>query len=345
MYDYRSDTVTQPTDAMRDAMMSAELGDDVLGDDPTVQRLEVRVAKLLGKEAACFVPSGTMANQVAIRAQTEPGDEIIAHEQSHIYEYEGGAPAALSGCSLRLIRSPGGLFDPDDVSGSMRPIDDHAPRSRLLVVENTHNRGGGRVWPLDRIADVIGRARSLGLRCHMDGARLMNACVAAGVEARAYASHFDTVSMCFSKGLGAPVGSAMAGPEQTVARARRFRKMYGGGMRQSGLLAAAAEFALEHHVARLAEDHGHAQELASGIAALPGYEIDASLVETNIVYFEVPHGAPGGASGVCERLAGAGVLMLPLGPRTIRAVTHLDVDRAGVSRTLEVLSAVPVASS
>ena len=319
--------------------MSAPLGDDVLGDDPTVQALETHVSMMLGKEAACFVPSGTMANQTAIRAHTEPGDEIIAHEGSHIYQYEGGAPAALAGCTFGFLRSDDGRFEADAIAGAVRPDDTHFPRTRLLVIENTHNRGGGTIWPLEQVLQVTTRARELGLRCHLDGARLMNACVATGLRPLEYASCVDTVSMCFSKGLGAPVGSIVAGDAATVARIRRFRKMFGGAMRQSGLLAAAAMYALQHHVDRLSEDHAHARRLAEVLSSCPGVTVDMSRVQTNIVYFEVD-ASHGTAAEVCARLASEGVWMLAVGPRVIRAVTHLDVDASGVDRACEVLSTV-----
>ncbi len=283
MIDLRSDTVTRPTPAMRRAMAEAEVGDDVLGDDPTVAAL----AQILGKESAVYMPSGTMTNQVAVRTWTEPGDEIIIEAGAHTYFFESGGPAALSGVMCRLIQGERGLFTADQVRAVLRPANEHFPRTRLVCVENTHNRGGGTVWPLRQVAEVAAVAREAGLKVHLDGARLWNASVAAGVPEKDYAAHFDSASVCFSKGLGAPVGSALAGTREFIARARRFRKMFGGGMRQAGIIAAGALYALEHHRERLAEDHANARRLAEGLAGLAGIEIDPATVETNIVVFLV----------------------------------------------------------
>lgn len=323
--DLRSDTVTRPTPGMREAMARAEVGDNVLGDDPTVIALEETIARIMGKEAACFVPTGTMANQTAIRAQTEPGDEILAHEDSHIIHYETGAPAALSGCMIRPLRGPRGLFDADQVEALVRPWSQHFPASRLLVVENTHNRGGGSVWPIEQIRRVTEAARKHGLRTHLDGARIWNASAATGIAPAKYAAHFDTVSCCFSKGLGAPAGSAVCGTRETVARVHRFRKMFGGTMRQSGILAAAALYALEHHRDRLGEDHRNARRLADRLARVPGLVLDPSQVETNMVFFDLGPDVPLTAPHLCDRLRQMGVLVLSTGPRRIRAVVHLDV--------------------
>lgn len=334
--DLRSDTVTKPTPQMRRVMAEAEVGDDVLGDDPTVIRLEKRVARLLGKEAAIYVPSGTMANQTAIRAQTEPGDEIIAHAASHMYLFESGAPFALSGCSIRMLPGDRGIFDADQVRAVIRPKDSHFAQTRLIIVENTHNRGGGSIWPLERIAEIRPVADEFGLRMHLDGARLMNACVATGRAPTEYSRYFDTVSICFSKGLGAPVGSAVAGGAEIISRVHRFRKMFGGGMRQAGIIAAAAEYALEHHVERLAKDHANAQQLAQALAEMPGLSIDPAAVETNLLFFELDESL-GNAADFCQRLHDHGVWMLPESPQRARAVTHLDVDSTGIDRAIEVL--------
>lgn len=342
--DLRSDTVTKPTPAMRLAMAEAEVGDDVLGDDPTVIRLQERVARIMGKEAACFVPTGTMANQTAIRAQTEPGDEVIAHEDSHIIHYESGSPAALSSVMIRPAHGPRGIFDRDQLDSLVRPDSHHFARSRLLVVENTHNRGGGSVWPLERIEQVTRKGRELGLRLHLDGARIWNACAAAGLEPAEYAQHFDTVSCCFSKGLGAPAGSAVAGDAQTIARVHRFRKMFGGTMRQSGVLAAAALHALDHHVDRLREDHANARRLAEAISGLPGVRVDLDGVETNMVFFDLDGSVGCAAGALCERLAGSGLLVLPVGPRRIRAVCHLGVDRGMIERAASLIGDALAAS-
>jgi threonine aldolase len=344
LIDLRSDTVTRPTPAMRRVMAEAVVGDDVLGDDPTVLDLQRRVADLLGKPAACFVPSGSMANQTAIRAQTEPGDEVVCHEGSHIIHYETGAPAALSGVMISPLSGAGGLFDADQLDEAVRPISPHFARTRLLVVENTHNRGGGTVWPLDQIARVTARARELGLLCHLDGARLWNACAATGVEPAEYARHFDTISCCFSKGLGAPVGSAVVGEDATITRVHRFRKMFGGAMRQSGILAAAALYALDHHRERLIEDHHHARRLAEGLAEIPGIHVDLASVQTNMVFFDLDASAGVSAPDLCRRLDAAGVKVLPIGPRRIRAVCHLDVDAGMITATIDRIGVVVGAS-
>jgi len=333
MIDLRSDTVTQPTEAMLEAMVQAELGDDVLGDDPTVHRLQERVAALLAKEAACFVPSGTMANQTAIRAQTEQGDEIITHRTGHTIHYETGAPAALSGVMVRQLEGDRGIYAPEDVHGAIRPDACHFPRSRLLIVENTSNGGGGAVWPLERVEAVARAGREHDLRLHLDGARLWNACAATGVDPSDYAAPFDTVSCCFSKGLGAPVGSAVAGDAETIRRVHRFRKLFGGAMRQAGLLAAACLHALDHHRDRLVDDHANARRLAEGIARTPGLSIDLAGVETNIVIFDVEGDAP----ALCRRLEADGVRMLPVGPARVRAVTHLGVTGAQIEEAVACL--------
>lgn len=327
--DLRSDTVTQPTEGMRRAMMHAPLGDDTLGDEPTVRRLEQHVADLLGKEAAVFVPSGTMANLLAIRSQTEPGDEIICHADSHIQHYEGGGYAAVAGCSIRFAPGQRGIFSPDDARPLVRSGDHHFPRTRLVSIENTMNRGGGAIWPLDALRAIDQFAHELGLRLHMDGARLWNAAVAMDVEPALLASHADTVSCCFSKGLGCPAGSALVGDATTIARARRFRKMFGGSMRQSGVLAGAALYALEHNYRRLADDHDNARVLGRHIAGTPGLSCDLDFIATNMVYFDVDP-ALGTAPALCEKLEAAGVRMLAESPTRIRAVCHLDVSREDV---------------
>jgi len=335
--DLRSDTVTRPTPEMRRAMAEAEVGDDVLGDDPTVARLERRTADILGKEAAVYMPSGTMTNQVAIRTWTEPGDEIILEASGHSYFYESGGPAALAGVMCCLIEGERGLFTADQMRAVLRPKNEHFPRTKLVAIENTHNRGGGTVWPLDQIADVAAAARQAGLKMHLDGARLWNAAVASGTPEKRYAEPFDSVSVCFSKGLGAPIGSALAGSAEFVARARRFRKMFGGGMRQAGIIAAGALYALEHHRRRLAEDHAGAKRLAEGIAPLEGIEIDPETVETNIVVFAVT-GMP--AAELVERLGAVGVLVLARDARTIRAVTNLNVTAGQIDETIEKFAAI-----
>ncbi|MSR70168.1 MAG: aminotransferase class I/II-fold pyridoxal phosphate-dependent enzyme [Phycisphaerales bacterium] len=338
MIDLRSDTVTQPTAAMREAMMAAPLGDDVLGDDSAVQTLERKVAALLGKEAALFVPSGTMANQLAIRCHCESGDEIIAHGESHIIHYETGAPAAVSGCMIRPLAGQRGLFDAGAVHAAVRDRDIHSPYSRLLVVENTHNRGGGSVWPIAQFRAVCAAAREHQLAVHVDGARLMNACVAARYSPREFVESADSISICFSKALGAPVGSALVAPQRFIDRARRFRKMLGGGMRQSGFLAAAASYALDNHVERLAQDHTRARALGERIATIAGLTVNPppAQIESNMVFFDVAEQF-GDARELCAHLRAEGVLMIPMGPRRVRAVMHLDVPDDVVERTTAAL--------
>lgn len=328
MIDLRSDTVTRPTPAMRAAMAAAELGDDVLGDDPTVQALEAGIADLLGKEAGLFTPSGTMANQLAIRSICEPGDELIAHRESHIIHYETGGPAALSGCMISPQDGEGGLFDADSIRRSIRNRDQHNPVSRMVVVENTHNRGGGTHWTIPGFTAVADAAHEAGLHVHVDGARLFNASVAGGYEAGAFAASADSVSVCFSKGLGAPVGSALVGSRDLIDRARRFRKMFGGTMRQAGLLAGAALHAIQHHVDRLAEDHENARLLAAGLGELPGVTLDhpAELTPSNMVFFRLPEDGMD-ATTFCTALRAHDVAMIEMDPHRVRAVTHLDVGR------------------
>jgi threonine aldolase len=339
--DLRSDTVTRPTPAMRAAMQAAELGDDVFGEDPTVNRLQERVADLLGKEAALYVPSGTMSNQVCVKAHTQPGDELLCEATCHIYNFEAGGPAVLSGVTCRTLEGDYGIVDVSQLDGKVRAVNDHLVRTRLVCLENTHNRGGGRVYPLEKIQAISGWAHQQGLMMHLDGARLWNAVVATGIPAGEWARHFDSVSVCFSKGLGAPIGSALAGPREFVNRARRIRKLFGGGMRQAGVAAAAALFALDHHVERLADDHRHAQVLAQAIADTPGLRLDPPDVETNLVWFDVdPELGP--AREVAAELKERGVLVHVSGPQTIRACSHLDVSAAQAERAAETIrQAVP----
>ena len=335
MIDLRSDTVTQPTDEMRRVMMNAPVGDDVLGDDPTVTALEVFVADLLGKEAAVYMPSGTMTNQVALRSHTQPGDEVFLEAEAHIYYYEGGGPAALSGVSCRLLPSQGGIFSAQTLSQHMRPQDPHFPQAKLVCIENTHNRSGGRIFPLQTVREIADFCQREHLVLHMDGARFWNACVATGVSEADYAAPFDTVSVCFSKGLGAPVGSALVGSAADMAKARRFRKMFGGAMRQSGIVAAGALYALKHHRERLAEDHSNAQRLACGLQTIEGITLDLSAVETNIVNFELPGQH---AEEVVKDLNQKGVAVLATGPQKIRAVTNLMVSQAQIDEAIAAIA-------
>jgi threonine aldolase len=315
---------------MRRAMAAAEVGDDMFGEDPTIRRLEERFCEITGKQAAAFVPSGTMANQLAIRAQAEPGDEVITHPGSHIVHYESGAPAALAGVTTRFADGPRGTFAPEQVLALIAPADPHCCVTKLVTLENTHNRGGGSIWPLDRLRAVIDAAHSRGVRAHIDGARIWNASVASGDSVRTIVGKADSVSACFSKGLGAPVGSALAADAATIDRARRFRKMFGGSMRQAGILAAAALHALDHHLERLADDHANARMLAERLAGIPGVSLDLASVETNIVLFDLDLSL-GSARDAAAKLAAAGVLVFDTGPQRIRAVTHLDVTREEVA--------------
>jgi threonine aldolase len=334
--DLRSDTVTKPTRGMIAAMASAEVGDDVYREDPTVNRLEERVAALLGKEAALFVPSGSMSNQVAVKAHTQPGDELICEEFCHIYNWEAGGPALLSGVTSRTVRAEYGIIELHQLRDKVRPLNDHMVRTRLVCLENTHNRGGGRVFPIDSIKAISTWARSQGLLMHLDGARLWNAIVATGLPASEWGKHFDSVSVCFSKGLGAPIGSALAGPAEFITRARRYRKVFGGAMRQAGVIAAAALYALDHHVERLADDHRNAQVIAQAIADVPGLRLDPPDVHTNLVWFEVEDG-PAAAKDVLIQLQARGVLVGGGDGRVLRACTHLDVSAADAERAAEVI--------
>ncbi|MBU2548519.1 MAG: low-specificity L-threonine aldolase [Proteobacteria bacterium] len=337
--DLRSDTVTRPTAGMREAMFKAPVGDDVFGEDPSVNALQDMAADILGREAALFVPSGTMANQIAIKVQTRPGDEVIVEAHAHPFNSESGAGAVISGVQFQTIPGRRGLLDPDRIRPALRPDDPHFPPSRLVCIENTHNRGGGSVYPLDCVASIRDVCQTAGLALHMDGARLFNACEASGVEPRRYAELCDTVSFCLSKGLGAPVGSLLVGDRDLIHEARRWRKLLGGGMRQAGILAAAGLYALEHHVERLAEDHRNAKTLATGLASLEGLAIDLNEVETNIVIFQVVR-PDMDAYSLFERLWREGVLVLPFGPDRVRAVTHLDVSPADIEQALAVFARV-----
>ena len=285
--DFRSDTLTKPTPAMRAAMAAAEVGDDVFNEDPTVLELQRRAADLLGKEAALFVPSGSMSNQIGVRLHCSPGDEFICEAGCHIYNYEQAAFAQLSGVVARTVEGEFGVLRLDQLTGLIRPDNDHQVRTRLVCLENTHNRGAGRIQPFDTVVDICAWAHAHGLATHFDGARLFNAVVATGIPAAEWARHFDTVSVCFSKGLGAPVGSALERAARLIARARRHRKLFGGAMRQAGIIAAGALYALTHHVERLAEDHENARLLAAAIRDTDGLELRPAEIDTNIVIFRV----------------------------------------------------------
>jgi threonine aldolase len=327
-----SDTQTRPTDAMRAAMAAAEVGDEQRREDPTVLALEERVAALLGQEAAVFLPSGTMCNAIAVRLHIRPGgDQLFLGEDAHPLRFEAGGAAAISGAVITVVPGDSGIFTAAalrEALGAPSP-DRYAPRPRLVSVEQPTNVGGGRVWPAAQILEVLDVAAEHGVRGHLDGARLMNAVVASGVSASTYASDFDTAWIDFTKGLGAPVGACLAGSEELISEAWRYKQMFGGAMRQSGVIAAAGLHALDHHVERLADDHANARRLAEGLAEIGGITIDPDAVETNIVVFGVDD-----APAFCAALEAQGVLMGPLGPGRVRAVTHLDVDADGIEHAL-----------
>jgi threonine aldolase len=320
--DLRSDTVTKPSPGMREAIAGAEVGDDVLGDDPTVKRLEERMAALLGKEAAVYVSSGTMSNTLALLSQTNPGDEVILDRRCHIFNYEVGAASVLGGLQLFPMDGPGGLLPLEALPAAVRPDNIHHPRTSLVSVENTHNRAGGRVYPYDQIEEVSRFARKRGLRFHMDGARLANASVKTGTPLARYGALADSITFCFSKGLGAPVGSILVSDAASVAKARVWRKRLGGGMRQVGILAAACLYALDHNVERLAEDHERAARIGRMIEGSGRYRL-VFPVETNIIIFE-PADPRASIAELDAALKKAGILALPFGERFMRMVTHLD---------------------
>ena len=329
-----SDTQTRPSAEMRAAMAAAEVGDEQRGLDPTTRELERRVAALLGHEAAVFLPSGTMCNAIGLRLHIRPGgDEMILDSCAHPVIAEGGGPAQLSGAMLRKLDGEGGIFTAAQLEAAVQPDSRYSPRSRLVSVEQTTNIGGGRVWPVSAIREVLEVARRHGLRTHLDGARLLNASVASGVAPAEYASGFDTAWIDFSKGLGAPVGAVLAGSEQLIGEAWRWKQMMGGALRQSGVLAAACLFALEHNIERLADDHANARAFAERLAGAPGVAVDPAAVETNIVILEVAD-----APGLAERVA-ASVDLQAVDARRLRAVTHMDVNRDEVLRAAEVLAA------
>jgi threonine aldolase len=330
--DLSSDTVTKPTQDMRRFMCEAEVGDEQKHEDPTVNLLQEMVAELLGKEAALFLPSGTMCNEIALRVHCRHGEEMLAHQSAHPIHFEGGGPAALAGVNVRSLDGPRGQYDAATLEAAIRPDNRHMPRSRLVWIEQTSNLGGGSIWPLGKVREVTDVARRRGLATHMDGARLMNAVVASGVSAAEWAAPFDSAWIDFTKGLGAPVGAAIAGPRDFIAEAWRFKQQMGGAMRQAGIIAAGGIYALRHHVKRLAEDHANARRLAEGLAKLPGIKLDPATVETNLVFFDLTGSidAPAAVQGLLAR----GVRMEALGPRTIRAVTHLDVSAAAIDKTL-----------
>jgi threonine aldolase len=334
--DLRSDTVTKPTQPMRAAMAAAEVGDDVYGEDPSVNRLQDRVAELLGKEAALWLPSGSMANQVCIGTLVGPGDEIICDRNCHVVNYEGGAIPSLWGAQPLVVDGARGIFTADQLAAVLRRTnDDHSPLQRAVAVENTHNRGGGSIWPLAQLKAVVELARSAGLMVHLDGARLWNAHIATGISLRDYSAVADTVSVCLSKGLGAPAGSVIASTADRIKRARRLRKRLGGGLRQAGILAAAGLYALDNHLARLVEDHETARRLAAGLREVKGLSCDPAGVETNIVLIDVS--LKGGAPALVAAAKAEGVLCNAVKANRIRLVTHLDFPGAEVAEALAAL--------
>jgi len=334
--DLRSDTVTRPSAAMRLAMANAEVGDDVFGDDPTIHALQERVADLIGTEAALFVPSGTMANQIALRAQTRPGDSIILGVDSHCWKHESGALAALGGMQTAVVGTDG-TFTGADVRAAYKGDDPYQSPTKLVEVENTHGATGGTVWDRTRLADVVQTAKHLGLALHLDGARLWNAAVASGVTEKELAAGFDTVSVCLSKGLGAPIGSLVCGSKPLVKACHRLRKMQGGGMRQAGILAAAGMFALEHNRPRLHEDHANARAFAEALTGVGGIHVDLARVQTNIVMVDIERGT---VPAVVELAKEEGVLLGGNGPKQIRIVCHLDVTREQVMQAASVIAGI-----
>jgi threonine aldolase len=337
--DLRSDTVTRPSPAMRKAMAEADVGDDVIDVDPTVDALQKRTAELLGKEAALYMPSGSMTNQIAVRLLCKPGDEFLCDAGCHIYNYEQAAYAQLSGIAARTVEGCGGVLHLDQLRDLIRPDNDHLVRTRLVCLENTHNRGAGRIQPYEVVAEICAWAHENGLQTHLDGARLFNAVAATGIPAEQWSQHFDTVSVCFSKGLGAPVGSALAGTREAMREARRHRKLFGGGMRQAGIIAAGALYALEHNRQRLVEDHEKAQTLARAIRQIESLRLVPDQVDTNIVIFEVDP-ALGTAADFVAALGKAGVRMLTISRTRVRAVTHLDVSHEEVQAACEILQQI-----
>lgn len=338
MIDLRSDTVTQPTPGMRQAMAMAEVGDDVYGEDPTVRRLEELAAQLTGKETALFVPSGTMANQIALGTLAQAGDEVIIGSGSHCYLYEGGAGAALNGLQFQVIGS-NGKFTADDIRAAYRPDNHHQSPTTVVAFENTHNRGGGWVWDLQELQAAATTAREYGMGLHLDGARIFNAQVASNVPVKTWAEPFDIVTFCLSKGLGAPAGSVICGDKGRIHRAHRLRKMFGGAMRQVGILAAAGLYALEYHVDRLAQDHTNAQLLAQMLADIPGIILEPATVETNIIWFNLKADtldAPSLAKAAQQR----GVFLSASGQRSLRAVTHLNVNQDDCLTAAQILSEI-----
>ena len=339
LIDLRSDTVTKPSREMREAMLAAEVGDDVYGEDPTINRLQERVAEILGKEAALFVPSGVMANQLAIKTQTHPGDEAIVESESHIFNFETAGAAFLSNVQLCTVKGDYGILKAEQVAQLIRSAIYYNPKTSLVCLENTHNKAGGTIYPLEEIQKIHDLARNRKLALHLDGARLWNASVATGIAPREYARFFDTVSVCFSKGLGAPVGSALTGTRTIIESARKYRKIFGGGMRQGGILAAGALFALDHNIDRFKEDHTNAKLLAKELNNLTGIHLDLNSVQTNIVIFDMSSRLEN-AEEIISKLKAKGVLISGMGISTLRAVTHLDVSMEQIQRASATIKSI-----
>lgn len=337
--DLRSDTVTKPSVEMRAVMALADVGDDVYGEDPTVNRLEKHVAELLHKEAALFVPSGVMSNQLALKCHTQPGDEVIVEEESHIFNFETAAAAFLSNVQLHTVKGEHGILHANQLPAAVRSSVYYNPVTRLICLENTHNKAGGTIYPLETIKEIYAFAREQKLALHLDGARLWNASVASGIAPHDYAAYFDSVSVCFSKGLGAPVGSALVGTEEFIQRARKYRKIFGGGMRQAGILAAGALYALDHNVQRLAEDHQKAKLFAETMSSIKGFAVDPKTVQTNIVIVDI---AQRGEStlDILTKLKENGVLLSEMGNTALRAVTHLDVSVNAIQQAAEIIQRI-----
>jgi threonine aldolase len=334
--DLRSDTITKPTAEMRAAMATAEVGDDVLGDDPTVQQLESKVAALFGVEASLFVPSGTMGNQVSLHTHAHPGDELICDDEAHIDWYEVGAPAALSGLQIRTVPASGGIINPAHVKAAIRPKNIHHPKTGIIALENTHNRAGGVILPLDVTREIIAIAHDNDVKCHLDGARIWNAHAATGIPLVEWVRGFDSVSVCLSKGMGAPVGSLILGTGEFIERARRTRKRFGGGMRQVGILAAAGIWAIDHQLPKMVDDHRRAKALADAFRGMRGIRILPDPPPTNIIVveFELPRYNP---EAILQTLEAKGIRMLAFGVGRIRAVTHRDVDDDDIAYACDVI--------
>ncbi len=332
--DLRSDTFTQPTDAMRSVIASAKVGDDVFGEDPTVNELQRRVAELLKKEDSLFVPSGVMANQIAIKCHTSPGDEIVVESESHIFNYETAAPSVISGVQMNVLKGTNGILVPEQIELAIRPNVYYMQSTSLVCLENTHNMAGGIIYPLKTIREINSLCRREGLQMHLDGARLWNAWIATDIHPSKYAQYFDSISVCFSKGLGAPVGSVVAGSSEFIAQARKYRKILGGGMRQAGIIAAGALYALNNHVERLKIDHENAKSLAIGLNAIDPLLVNPEMVQTNIVIISL-ESRKTDAEVILRKLKKENVLLTPVNRKSIRAVTHMGVDRSDIDQAME----------